>query len=126
MKRTLTDEQIEIFRHSEIHALLRKRQLEQDRAEYEARRAKSEDELRDTVRTKDKAPSHTNAPNPEGDVATGKNLRSMLKATAQPEPHTTEPEGLDYGDTDEAAAEQGFTQGPQVAHSRRKIISYDD
>ena len=43
VKRTLTDEQIKIFRHSEIHALLRARQLEQDDAEYEARRRRSED-----------------------------------------------------------------------------------
>lgn len=126
VKRTLTDEQIEIFRHSEIHALLRKRQLEQDRAEYEARRTKSKDELRDTVSTKDEAPSPTNSPNPKGDLATGNNTRPTHKATPQPAPHTTEPEGLDYGDTYEAATEQGLTQGPRVSHPRRKIISYDD
>ncbi|KAL4977736.1 hypothetical protein BDW66DRAFT_29030 [Aspergillus desertorum] len=37
VKRTLTDEQIRIFRHSEIHALLRERQLEQENEEYERR-----------------------------------------------------------------------------------------
>ena len=35
MKRTLTDEQIRIFRHSEIHALLREKQIKQENEEYE-------------------------------------------------------------------------------------------
>ncbi|KAL4814108.1 hypothetical protein BDW67DRAFT_187016 [Aspergillus spinulosporus] len=35
VKRTLTDEQIRIFRHSEIHALLRERQIKQENEEYE-------------------------------------------------------------------------------------------
>ncbi|KAL6239309.1 hypothetical protein BDW75DRAFT_236502 [Aspergillus navahoensis] len=37
VKRTLTDEQIRIFRHSEIHALLRERQIKQENEEYERR-----------------------------------------------------------------------------------------
>ncbi|RAH81073.1 hypothetical protein BO86DRAFT_410392 [Aspergillus japonicus CBS 114.51] len=42
VKRTLTDEQIQIFRHSEIHALLRQRELREE-AERE-RRAEEEEE----------------------------------------------------------------------------------
>ncbi|KAL4738961.1 hypothetical protein BDV11DRAFT_205475 [Aspergillus similis] len=37
VKRTLTDEQIRIFRHSEIHSLLRERQIKQENEEYERR-----------------------------------------------------------------------------------------
>ncbi|OQE26652.1 hypothetical protein PENSTE_c005G04573 [Penicillium steckii] len=126
VKRTLTDEQIEIFRHSEIHALLRKRQLEQDGAEYEARRAKTEDEPREEIRTKDEAPSSTWTSNSKGDVATGDKSRPKSKTTTQPGSHTAGPERLDYGDTDETTADQGFKRGPQVTHTQRKIISYDD
>ncbi|KAL4902605.1 hypothetical protein BDW74DRAFT_180707 [Aspergillus multicolor] len=35
VKRTLTDEQIRIFRHSEVHALLRERQIAKENEEYE-------------------------------------------------------------------------------------------
>ncbi|KAL4784718.1 hypothetical protein BJX76DRAFT_356832 [Aspergillus varians] len=35
LKRTLTDEQIRIFRHSEIHALLRERQIRAENEEYD-------------------------------------------------------------------------------------------
>ncbi|KAL2870038.1 DUF3807 domain-containing protein [Aspergillus lucknowensis] len=37
VKRTLTDEQIRIFRHSEIHALLRERQIRAENEEYDRR-----------------------------------------------------------------------------------------
>ncbi|KAL4923443.1 DUF3807 domain-containing protein [Aspergillus undulatus] len=37
VKRTLTDEQIRIFRHSEIYALLRERQIQRENEEYERR-----------------------------------------------------------------------------------------
>ncbi|KAL4916691.1 hypothetical protein BDW62DRAFT_102939 [Aspergillus aurantiobrunneus] len=37
VKRTLTDEQIRIFRHSEIHALLRERQIREENEDFERR-----------------------------------------------------------------------------------------
>lgn len=44
VKRTLTDEQIRIFRHSEIHTLLREKQLKDDEAQYQARMRSSLDD----------------------------------------------------------------------------------
>ncbi|KAI9934632.1 hypothetical protein ASPWEDRAFT_44078 [Aspergillus wentii DTO 134E9] len=43
VKRTLTDEQIRIFRHSEIHSILRQRQLQEEEALYQAGRNSSSD-----------------------------------------------------------------------------------
>lgn len=41
MKRTLTDEQVEIFRHSELHALQRQKEKDEEKKEFAAERALS-------------------------------------------------------------------------------------
>ncbi|KAJ6021481.1 hypothetical protein N7540_006985 [Penicillium herquei] len=104
VKRTLTDEQIEIFRHSEIHALIRARELERDNAEYEARRdlpEKSQEPL-----TEEKIPHAASS--------------RKAKRTAEQMDETVS-EALDY----EGKDQNSKTQSQSGLYSR-KIISYDD
>ncbi|KAJ5999914.1 hypothetical protein N7481_000323 [Penicillium waksmanii] len=128
VKRTLTDEQIRIFRHSEIHALLRERQLQQDEADYEARREKSEDEPHQTVGVKENAMNAVaESPSVQGSATIAQpSSRQQPKGLSRPVPTAAESEYLDYGETDETSTDKGLTQEPQIIHPRRKVISYDD
>ncbi|CAG8093891.1 unnamed protein product [Penicillium olsonii] len=129
VKRTLTDEQIEMFRHSEIHTLLRKRQLQDDNAEYEARTKMAAQDMtesqEDTVPESQHVDSEA-ATRPSSDHQEqlahqqGNNTQRAGAVTA-----TTEP--LDYGDASSTA--QAPAENPQISRSQyqgRKIISYDD
>lgn len=133
MKRTLTDEQIRIFRHSEIHALQRKRQLEQDEAEYEARARKGSvesgvsaegkvyrDELpRDENRATDVA--HTQGQNRRRS-SDGVMSKKRGNHKTQNEPSQT----LDYEDVEQSLARKPRPVDPRAAYPGRKIISYED
>lgn len=133
MKRTLTDEQIRIFRHSEIHALLRKRQLEQDEAEYEARARQgsveggvSADEdarrdklARDENRVKDTAPGQGQDPRR---LSGGAKSRARGNHETRNDPSQT----LDYEDAEQSPARRPRPMDPRAAFPGRKIISYED
>ncbi|KAJ5355004.1 uncharacterized protein N7496_012216 [Penicillium cataractarum] len=137
VKRTLTDEQIRIFRHSEIHALLRKRQLEQDEAEYEARARKlSDDTVNAEVETRREEP----VPD-EGNVVDEQNVhhaahgqgqghRSSGGAKSKKRGHRetrNEPEQtLDYEDVDQSPAPRARPTDPRAPYPGRRIISYED
>ncbi|KAJ5722730.1 hypothetical protein N7488_000765 [Penicillium malachiteum] len=105
VKRTLTDEQIEIFRHSEIHALIRARELERDNAEYEARRDLPE-----------KSQEH---PLTEEKVPHAASSRKAKRSAEQMD--ETVSESLDYEGNDQKSKAQ-----TQTGLYSRKIISYDD
>lgn len=127
VKRTLTDEQIRIFRHSEIHALLRERQLKQDEAEYEARREKNETESNQSIG------ADNNAMGVEGDAPTGKSSVMDAQSSSQqqsqqfkPPANIAQSEYLDYGESGQTPTKKGLTQEPTVAQPRRRIISYED
>ncbi|EPS31552.1 hypothetical protein PDE_06507 [Penicillium oxalicum 114-2] len=130
VKRTLTDEQIRIFRHSEIHALLRKRQLEQDEAEYEARsRKRSIDEVTSSVmeeQLEESSTSHVERSSVPQRSALGS---ARLQKRVNPDIPDQSAKPLDYEDE---AEQQALTQAsrstkpPPPSFSGRRIISYDD
>lgn len=132
MKRTLTDEQIRIFRHSEIHALLRKRQLEQDEAEYEARARKL---------STDGGVSAEEQTHREGLVQDEKNVdhaahgqgqdcrRSLggTKSKKRGNHERNEPsQTLDYEDVEQNPARKTRPTDTRAPFPGRKIISYED
>ncbi|KAJ5475291.1 hypothetical protein N7539_008357 [Penicillium diatomitis] len=141
VKRTLTDEQIRIFRHTEVHALLRKRQLEQDDAEYEARAGKRSLDEDASVEVQDRALDSSDSPVTDTlqqrcqvSPASGKRLKRVdHEVPDQPE------QSLDYEDHHDdvqskasvpaPASALDQTQRTRQAHPTfhgRKIISYDD
>jgi hypothetical protein len=129
VKRTLTDEQIRIFRHSEIHSLLRQKQLREEELAEEAR------EL-------------TPVRQVAGDVAEGQGLTTSGIPDGQQEkiPQAKEGSGLEPNEaqdsskrkrSDEAGSRQRLDYDDNAtvqreAHGRgpnfagRRIISYED
>lgn len=122
MRRTLTDEQIRIFRHSEIHALLRARQLEQDDAEYEARRRDSGDEMGDAVANE---PGQSNHEQNGSAVSNGDSSAGGTKPGIESVAQNTASESLDYGDRQDSSGKQPQSEA-RVQYPRRRIISYAD
>jgi hypothetical protein len=119
VKRTLTDEQIRIFRHSEIHALLRARQLEEDDAEYEARR-----NLTDDAGAENGPENDPKAQDKGLNIAGSKRRRSSggRKPNTQ-RPHHA-PSDLDYEESTPDTAKPKPERN--MAYSGRKIVSYAD
>ncbi|KAJ5306759.1 hypothetical protein PENANT_c003G08326 [Penicillium antarcticum] len=118
VKRTLTDEQIRIFRHSEIHALLRQKQLQIENAEYEARMASTGD---NTPAANSPTEDTKAAPRAADTHAHQRGQRNSKKRVA--EDINSEP--LDYGDE---SSDQPPAKRPEsrVPYQGRRIISYDD
>ncbi|KAL4943830.1 hypothetical protein BDV06DRAFT_220891 [Aspergillus oleicola] len=139
VKRTLTDEQIRIFRHSEIHALLRERQLAREEEEFQARfgenNEEGEDEAADVplelnageqakLDTKAKASSSGTGTRRPVDRATSSEpfakRRSKTKLNTGNEVH------LDYNENEERASHQNTRPQTASQFAGRRIISYDD
>ncbi|KAL2798107.1 hypothetical protein BJX66DRAFT_296477 [Aspergillus keveii] len=131
VKRTLTDEQIRIFRHSEIHAILRERQIKQENEEYDRRvseqagdlgasgqAASTEEDVQAQAGDQTKLDSSAaGVKRPAAEVAL-KESAVKRQATAPADV------SLDYGE--ESPAQQP-TRKPAVSHfAGRRIISYDD
>ncbi|KAJ5641824.1 hypothetical protein N7490_005824 [Penicillium lividum] len=123
VKRTLTDEQIRIFRHSEIHALLRARQLEQDNAEYEARQELSEKD-RTTVVETTSTQTGTTSKNDNKDKTNKKEQNgSAPKMSKRPAEHDID---LSYEEDRQSPSVKRPQQPKHTAYPGRRIISYDD
>ncbi|KAJ5472313.1 hypothetical protein N7530_006314 [Penicillium desertorum] len=120
VKRTLTDEQIRIFRHSEIHALLRERQLQADEAQYQARMQSSPDDGSEgkSPSAPEKRPLDAESQTHNGDQKRSQSRKGSRKHI--PEDKPSKP--LDYGDD----SGQAQMARPLVSHQGRRIISYDD
>ncbi|KAJ5263889.1 hypothetical protein N7478_011494 [Penicillium angulare] len=117
VKRTLTDEQIRIFRHSEIHALLRASQLAQDDAEYEARRNLPEEgpvgegqsnKVQETPEVKQKS------------VPTSKKPKRAAEHM-----HNAVPE-LDYEEKNQPSSPKKAHKQSDNIYPGRRIVSYND
>lgn len=136
VKRTLTDEQIRIFRHSEIHALLRERQLEEER-----RLQEEEDSARDismewsnvdeTRQNNGKASTLSSSPvqaktGQKHDVFPGINKPSTSGSDRNQS--DMKASGLDYDDdfSHEANMNNNATAAAAPRFAGRRIISYDD
>ncbi|KAL1990196.1 hypothetical protein VTN49DRAFT_6035 [Thermomyces lanuginosus] len=113
VKRTLTDEQIQIFRHSEIHALLREKQRKQ---EEEERKASASSSNRST-------PLPSSQPE-QSDVATSGSAQQ--KSSGDGTSGTLEPTtGMKRKEPpmDEKAPAPPRAKG---VYAGRRIITYDD
>lgn len=123
VKRTLTDEQIRIFRHSEIHALLRERQLQADEEQYQARMQSSLDDESggkpDTA--PEKRPLDSESQMQGGDQ---KRLQSR-KVSKKHTPEEKSSKLLDYGD-DSDQTKMARPPVSRMPYQGRRIISYDD
>lgn len=109
MKRTLTDEQIKIFRHSEIHSLLRERQLREEALLEEAQETENE-------KAAEKQQSAASDANTKG--SNDEKRADGLGASDS---------ALDYGE--EASSGNGPNRvrpGHTSQFAGRRIISYDD
>ncbi|KAJ5531376.1 hypothetical protein N7527_004769 [Penicillium freii] len=125
VKRTLTDEQIRIFRHSEIHALLRERQLKDDEAQYQARVQSSQDD--GSERNLDSA-SEKRPLDAESQMQGGDQKRSQSQSRKGSKRHTPEDKPsklLEYGD-DSEETQKARPLVSQMPYQGRRIISYDD
>ncbi|KAJ5626131.1 hypothetical protein N7510_002440 [Penicillium lagena] len=141
VRRTLTDEQIQIFRHSEIHAVLRARQLKEDDEEYEVRRGKSltddeEDEHQDEDGEDEEPTQSSRQEAIGGDTQTKsvdekkrkkkkkKKKNSTAKNSAEAAPVSA---SLDYSE-DTLGRDTPQTEKPvsNAPYSGRRIVSYDD
>ncbi|KAJ5971250.1 uncharacterized protein N7479_001168 [Penicillium vulpinum] len=124
VKRTLTDEQIRIFRHSEIHALVRERQLRDDETQYQARMQSSLDDnaSEDKANTApEKRPLDAGSQKQGGDQKRSQSRKGSKRHT--PEHKTTKL--LDYGDdSDKTQMERPSVS--QMPYQGRRIISYND
>ncbi|BCS21274.1 DUF3807 domain-containing protein [Aspergillus puulaauensis] len=145
VKRTLTDEQIRIFRHSEIHSLLRERQIKAENEEYErkfgdkAQAGPGGQDAQEGLEKKTEAlsASHGDQAELETKAVAGKK-RSVDEAGSNSGPGSSEPVAkkqstapadvyLDYNEDEASVVSRsghGQTAAPQFA--RRRIISYDD
>ncbi|KAJ9309570.1 hypothetical protein DTO217A2_860 [Paecilomyces variotii] len=133
VKRTLTDEQIRIFRHSEIHAILRKRQLEEERRLQEVEDAAADQALEESDkdaagRSTAKGPVHSI--NPDQTSMDRKTDASVPKSSGGSDHRKGDQgvSGLDYDD-DSSYRVNTRDDAAAAAASRfagRRIISYDD
>ncbi|KKK19956.1 hypothetical protein AOCH_003142 [Aspergillus ochraceoroseus] len=126
VKRTLTDEQIGIFRHSEIHALLREKQLrEEELMEGSSSSAERTNPEESAVTEPEKASLDANIAvedtQPVEDCEGGKSepYVSVMKKRAV----ASSDMPLDYGE-ESASLQSACKQAPQF--KRRRIISYED
>ncbi|KAJ5577445.1 uncharacterized protein N7459_006409 [Penicillium hispanicum] len=130
VKRTLTDEQIRIFRHSEVHALLRARQLERDEAEYEARRQLSEDGdsgARIASLKANDQPCEDKERRGLGDINTQK-LVDKSKMPVGGAASIAGTESLDYEEkeSEPKPTDRKRLAEPYATYPRRKVVTYDD
>ena len=127
MKRTLTDEQIRIFRHSEIHSILRERELQ---GENEDAEKSSEDEHLDKDgdhRTRNDALVNSDKTEEASNLSSFKGSDLKMETTLKVN-NASESGSLDYGEDgsnrNNGQAKGGTASGPAVAG--RKVISYAD
>lgn len=123
MKRTLTDEEIRIFRHSEIHALLRERQRQKEDAEYESQMQSFQNEESENLPdpAAEKRALDTEPHSQGGDKKRSRSRKGSKKHNTK----ETTSEPLDYG---EESQTQMAEKPPvsQIPYQGRRIISYDD
>jgi hypothetical protein len=116
--RTLTDEQIKIFRHSEIHALLRERQrLREEQEEQEEQEDEAVDTTRAVAEPKSKTASDPNA------VTTAAN-RKFTEQDQNPVANGSHKRARH--DVDENQTNKKRSSPPTGSPFVRRIVSYAD
>ncbi|GKZ38774.1 hypothetical protein AbraIFM66950_011238 [Aspergillus brasiliensis] len=126
VKRTLTDEQIRIFRHSEIHALRREKELrEEEEADAVAAAAAEAAERESAVAAGADAGADAN-------TKTGARTEQQASKSRIEEKEKDTDVNMDYGDDDggssniTSTSKATSTSRPVPQFTGRRIISYDD
>ncbi|PYH72273.1 uncharacterized protein BO88DRAFT_450877 [Aspergillus vadensis CBS 113365] len=114
VKRTLTDEQIRIFRHSEIHALRREKELREEEAADAAAAAAA-----------DRAVAANADANAKTD-AVGTEQASKSRAEGEEDVDVKMDYGEGEGGASASKATSKTTSRPVPQFTGRRIISYDD
>jgi hypothetical protein len=124
-KRTLTDEQIQIFRHSEIHALLRERErLREEEAEEQSDAEEIQHKPADSVRiSKDDGDTQNEPADNELKRKSVENSEDSATKRAKGDESTARPSD---GDKTPANTQQAPQTSFRDFNSGRKIVSYAD
>lgn len=123
VKRTLTDEQIRMFRHSEVHSLLRERELQE---ENEAADGSNDERLNEDHKKRDGTKADNNTKTTVSNPSRSKDHGLEKEKSAQANNASTESGMLDYGDDDVGHNNQQTKGAAGSTFSGRKIISYAD
>ncbi|PKX91023.1 DUF3807 domain-containing protein [Aspergillus novofumigatus IBT 16806] len=129
VKRTLTDEQIRIFRHSEIHSLLRQKQLREEELAEEAReltpvKGVAGDVAEGQEDTPSGIPDGQQEKMPEAKEGTGLEPNEAQDSSKRKRlDEAGSRESLDYDDN-ATVQREAHGRGPNFAG--RRIISYED
>ncbi|RHZ57781.1 DUF3807 domain-containing protein [Aspergillus thermomutatus] len=130
VKRTLTDEQIRIFRHSEIHSLLREKQLREEELAEEARELTPVRQVSGGVAAEGQEDTPSGIPDgqqekmPEAKEGTGLEPNEAQDSSIMKRSEEASLRGgLDH-DGDTTAQWEAHARGSHFAG--RRIISYDD
>ncbi|KAL5361716.1 hypothetical protein BJX96DRAFT_176492 [Aspergillus floccosus] len=114
VKRTLTDEQIEIFRHSEIHALLREKQLEEEALA---------ERMQESAAKKDTTSQPGDTTHNSAEQTKGQTVRRSELSTSKMQ-SGNDSAALNYEESDTTTSRARPERRPHFAG--RRIISYDD
>ncbi|KAL4872267.1 hypothetical protein BDV12DRAFT_152685 [Aspergillus spectabilis] len=140
VKRTLTDDQIRIFRHSEIHALLRERQVRAENEEFERKFGvgpEKEPEDEKVASFPKRTDAQSNLTVKEDVKGTGAGIKRSAEETGSNK-HGVKRKSVAYNNKDESVRldyneEKGVASKPNVSRAQvaaqfsgRRIISYDD
>ncbi|KAL2831803.1 hypothetical protein BDW59DRAFT_125346 [Aspergillus cavernicola] len=133
VKRTLTDEQVRIFRHSEIHALLRERQIRAENEEY-ARKFETNDEPGAigehlSLKKKESTPPDLTDDQVKQETKMAGVKRSADEAESRKpaaERQLTAASDLNLDYSEESTVQQSVPRQAASQFMGRRIISYDD
>ncbi|OGM50860.1 hypothetical protein ABOM_000429 [Aspergillus bombycis] len=134
VKRTLTDEQIKIFRHSEIHSLIRERQLREEEEEEENKKVSESNESKDDQADEnDTVAKRSNVVVGQTDQSTGEDQQAKApqsntrQSTArnQTVDNSSNPT-LDYDEDASGGTHKPAPSGYYSHLAGRRIVSYED
>lgn len=128
VKRTLTDEQIRIFRHSEIHALRREKELREEALAESLREEAMNRDEEAGIEMQEREVSAKNlevAPEEEKRVDNGSGASGQVASRREFAKHTNLESGsLDYGEDGFGRKDASRASDPRIMG--RRIISYED
>lgn len=128
-KRTLTDQQIEIFRHSEIRNLLQERRVKAEaKSEGEDRKAKEKGgSIPDEKAEKSRFHCESNGSN-RSRYESEKNKAKSSKRSTNAVKRAPSPtlDALDYTETNEVSQSRNLQSLQENHHFVRSLVRYDD
>ncbi|KAE8382207.1 hypothetical protein BDV26DRAFT_254076 [Aspergillus bertholletiae] len=129
VKRTLTDEQIRIFRHSEVHSLIRERQLREE--EEDAQKDSESGESKDDQADKNTATKRSSVGKTDQSTGEDQQTRALQSDTRQSVARTQTVDNgsdpsLDYDESASGDTHKSAAPGYYSHLTGRRIVSYED